>query len=378
MKKLVSTIITLIMVAYTINLVYATEIDFSTTLAGYNIILDNIANDSDELTLKEVSTLLLRLQHINKDITLQDAKKHKVITCEDYTEKEWNRKVTKFTATEIVSNYCRAYNVDLTEINQYDYMNEILSDWFDTPEMFGKTTKTLVKAGVMSREADGRFNGKRHITYLDMKDIMLRIVNPQYRVKLAKLDDYSKLLAEFSTVTKPNKNRDFNVNRAAESINDYIINPDEVFSFRKAIGSASKSNGYKESTIISGGKYVKGYGGGVCQDATTLFNAALRANLEIVERRAHGLKTSYVDPGYDATYATGSIDFRFKNTYRTPIKIKASFDFDTHTLTVGIYGSQRETVPEVKLYTTGKGHSWTLYREVNGEVNYTTKSYYKD
>lgn len=377
MKKIIS-VLSMILILYTLTIsAYASQIDYAAELKDYNIKLENI-EDSTELTLKDVSTLLMRLQHVDKELTLADAKKYKVITCEDYTEESWNNKVTKFTATEIVSNYCRAYKVDLTEINKYDYMDKVLKDWFDTPELFGKTTKVLVKAGIMTRENDYKFNGKRNITYGDMKGILLRIVNPQFRVKLAEFDDYNKLITEFSTVTTSNKNRNFNVNKAAEALNDYVIHPNQIFSYKDIIGSASKAAGYKESTIISGGKYVKGYGGGVCQDATTLFNAALRANLEIVERRAHGLKTSYVDPGYDATYASGSIDFRFKNTYNNPIKIKASFNYNNNTLTIGLYGSEYEEAPEVKLYTTGKGHSWTLYREVNGVVNYTTKSYYKD
>lgn len=381
LKRVLSVFICMMLIATMISTLcittHSTTIDYQTEMAGYNLVLKDTGLE-DELTLKDAVTLLLRLEHINYDITLQTAKKYKVITCEDYTEKEWNSKVTRFTLTEMICNYCRQYNVDVTEINTEPYMDDILADWLDTPEMFGKTTKVVVRAGIMGRQSDDKFNGKGIVTYGQMLDAVYRIVSPEQRIRLTKIEDFSQLLSEYSTKTTKDANRNFNINKASEAMNGCVLQPGETFSYYKTIGNPGKNAGYKESTVISGGKYVKGYGGGVCQNATTLFNAVLRANLEIVERRAHGLKSSYVSPGFDATFASGSIDFKFKNTLDRPIKIVSTFDKDTLTLTVQLYGSKKEQIPEVKLYTIGKRHSWTLFREVNGEVNYNTQSYYKD
>ena len=70
----------------------------------------------------------------------------------------------------------------------------------------------------------------------------------------------------------------------------------------------------------------KAFGGGNCQVSSTLYNAVLMADLEITERRNHYFKTSYVAAGRDATVVWGSIDFKFKNTRKYAIKIKAKWN----------------------------------------------------
>ena len=92
-----------------------------------------------------------------------------------------------------------------------------------------------------------------------------------------------------------------------------MIDEGEVFSFNQITGKRSLESGYKEAKIISGGTFVLGTGGGVCQVSTTLYNACLLAGLEIVESTTHSLPVSYVEPSFDAMVSFGSADLKIRN-----------------------------------------------------------------
>lgn len=133
----------------------------------------------------------------------------------------------------------------------------------------------------------------------------------------AELASYS---SKYSTAAA---NRAFNVSRAAASVNGTILMPGEVFSYNQTIGNPSLANGYKMASVYENGRQTEGVGGGVCQVSSTLYSAALYANLEIVERRSHSLTVAYVPKGQDATVSYGSVDFKFRNNTENPIKIEA-------------------------------------------------------
>lgn len=136
---------------------------------------------------------------------------------------------------------------------------------------------------------------------------------------------FSAELASYSsTYSTAAANRAFNVSRAASSVNGTILLPGDTFSYNSAIGNPSLANGYKMASVYENGKQTEGVGGGVCQVSSTLYSAALYANLEIVERRSHSLTVSYVPKGQDATVSYGSLDFKFRNNTKHPIKIESS------------------------------------------------------
>ena len=100
----------------------------------------------------------------------------------------------------------------------------------------------------------------------------------------------------------------------------------------------------------AGGKVVQMIGGGICQISSTLYDAVVYANLEIVERHNHVFTTSYVGAGKDATVVYGSLDFQFKNNRQYPIKIVSSLQ--SGIATVNIYGIKEETEYDVEISTT--------------------------
>ncbi len=125
---------------------------------------------------------------------------------------------------------------------------------------------------------------------------------------------------DFSTSTDERKH---NISLAASKINGSVIDAGSVLSFNEKVGRRTAKNGFLESKIIKGGKYVAGIGGGVCQVSTTLYNAALMSDLEVVKVSRHSLQSSYEMPSFDAMVNSGSSDLAIKNTGDTPVFIRA-------------------------------------------------------
>ncbi len=124
----------------------------------------------------------------------------------------------------------------------------------------------------------------------------------------------------FGTVVNGRTN---NIKNGASKLNGLVIYPGETVSVSDAIGPTTAENGYYPAGSYENGTTVETYGGGICQVSTTLYNAVLRAELEIVTRAAHSMVVSYVEPSMDAAIADGVKDFQFKNNQDTPIYIDA-------------------------------------------------------
>lgn len=160
-------------------------------------------------------------------------------------------------------------------------------------------------------------------------------------------------LATFSTSYNPkDKNRTENLRLSTKALNEIKINPGEVFSMDKALGERTEKKGYKYAPAFSGGEVVKSLAGGICQTTTTMYNAALFANLKIVERYKHGLAVSYINKGRDATIYSNVYDLKVKNIYDYPIKINAYIDNKKGVLTVKLIGEKKQY--NIKIFTEHK------------------------
>ena len=116
--------------------------------------------------------------------------------------------------------------------------------------------------------------------------------------------------------------------------------PGDVFSYNKATGARTWSNGYKTAKVIVDGKYVNGEGGGVCQVSTTIYNAALMSGLDIQEVHNHTFPSHYVSKGRDSAVSYGYIDLKFKNNLAHPIYIKNIVS--NGIITSKIYGCNKD------------------------------------
>lgn len=149
------------------------------------------------------------------------------------------------------------------------------------------------------------------------------------------------LLSSYTTYFDVNNvNRTYNIHVAADALDNQFVKPGEVFSFNLVVGPRSKEAGYKEALIVFRDEFVPGVGGGVCQVSSTLYNAALLAGLEIVERSNHSLPVWYVPLGRDATVAYGWKDLKFRNNTSGYLLIRTRVRGGA--LTVKIFGNTEE------------------------------------
>ena len=152
---------------------------------------------------------------------------------------------------------------------------------------------------------------------------------------------FRDVLAEISTNIAGSSNRYHNIVLASSFIHDRVYNPGEVFSFNRVVGRRTADRGFRMASGFLSGRVVDMLGGGICQVSSTLYVATLMANLEIVERRAHGMPISYLPLGQDATVAyAATIDYRFRNSSEFPIRIE--MEIIGRTLTARIIGTRLE------------------------------------
>lgn len=155
-----------------------------------------------------------------------------------------------------------------------------------------------------------------------------------------KLQGFDEVMASFSTsYATSGENRKHNIRRALQSLNGVIVERGEVLSFNKVVGKRTQECGYRQALIIQNGSYVKGYGGGVCQVSTTLYNAWLLAGLDVKYVQAHTLPSSYVDLSRDATVSS-EIDLTLVNTSEGAVKLLTKFD--DKTITISVCGKKKE------------------------------------
>lgn len=220
-------------------------------------------------------------------------------------------------------------------------------------------------------------------------------------VTVASLSKILQLRATFSTsyAMSNGANRVFNIKKASGLVNGTIVQPGEVFSINECLGNRTLEAGWKEATaIIMGGAGTEDQpGGGVCQVSTTLYNAVVMSDLEVVDRRGHTRKSAYADGGRDATIDSGRIDFKFRNNTDNPIYIFCWVDARKQRNWVSIYGeafpatfdyidfesklveTKEPTAPEYIVDNTLATGYWKLRNAARvGYVYDTYKVYYLD
>ena len=166
--------------------------------------------------------------------------------------------------------------------------------------------------------------------------IVPTMVETKPTVTKAQLQEQNTLLASFTTETTSSTSRNTNIRLCAEAFNGYVVAPGEVFSLNTLTGPRTTDKGYKPAGAIQNGIMVQEPGGGVCQVSTTLFNAVVRAGMEIVERHGHSWPSDYVEIGMDAAIDYPAKDFQFKNVSDAPIYLVSTFE--DRQLTVEVYG----------------------------------------
>ena len=125
-----------------------------------------------------------------------------------------------------------------------------------------------------------------------------------------------------------------------EELRQHHCDAKDKFSVHDAVTPFDEENGYRLAGSYENGTTVQTYGGGICQVSTTLYNAVLRAELEVLERSNHSMTVHYVELSEDAAISGEEKDFRFENSLDNPIYIVGSTDSEDETITFTIYGKE--------------------------------------
>ncbi|RQD69668.1 MAG: hypothetical protein D5S00_06120 [Tindallia sp. MSAO_Bac2] len=242
-------------------------------------------------------------------------------------------------------------NIDLEEQFDIQLVDDLLDDLERELAIEGVPASLKRESGefIISAEKVGR-EMKRGETRDAILDVLKNGDNETVEIKVETLPVYPTeadfkamdgVIGEFSTrFNSGDAGRTANLRQGSGSINGTLLLPGEQFSFNETTGPRIASAGYQEAPVIIQGELVPGIGGGICQVSTTLYNAVVRANLDILERRNHSLPVAYVNLGHDATVAFGAIDFRFKNNYDYPIYLESYVS--GNQLYARIFGNTRE------------------------------------
>jgi vancomycin resistance protein YoaR len=164
------------------------------------------------------------------------------------------------------------------------------------------------------------------------------------KLTAAKLKENVGLIRSWSSSFEKHDSKDRvkNINIIAGLVNGSVIAPGKDWSVNDAAGprnaQTAKELGWTEADGIENGRYSEQYGGGVCQVSSTIYNAAIRSEIEIVKRRPHSWPSDYIDAGMDATISTGGPDLVLHNPFQYPVLIICHVDEGNKTVTVEFYG----------------------------------------
>jgi len=221
-----------------------------------------------------------------------------------------------------------------------------------------------------------------------LEDIEIPVEKIQPKATKAQLSRINGIIGQFSTSFKTSSSdRKENIRVAAKAIDGKLLMPGDTVSFNEMTGPRSKQNGYREANVILEGEFTPGFGGGVCQVSTTLYNALLNADVKVVERHPHSIPAKYVNYGQDAAVSFGSLDLKFRNDFDFPIYIHTQVSSDN--IYIYIYGDVNtknynvkidseliekvEPVVETVLDNSLKPGEKVLHQA--GRIGYKTKTY---
>ena len=154
--------------------------------------------------------------------------------------------------------------------------------------------------------------------------IPMTYIEPAITSKLISEDLFKDTLSAFQTSVSADAGWNTNMELACGLLNNFLIKAGEEFSFNDVIGEPTVKDGFKAVDLYVGKAMTNMVGGGLSQVASTLYNCALIADLEILERNPHTYSPAFIETGFDAQVIYGSMDLRFKNNTEHPIRIEAA------------------------------------------------------
>lgn len=192
------------------------------------------------------------------------------------------------------------------------------------------------------------------------------VVFPTVTTEMMEQGLFRDVLGTYTTKVTGTASRIHNVYLAAQIINGHIYNPGEEFWYNATVGQRTEARGFGPAPAYAGGKTVDSIGGGICQVSSTLYHAALLANMKIVMRYCHQFVPGYITWGCDATVSWGGCDFAFRNNSDYPIQIVT--DWEDNNLTVTILGTKTDDTYVEMVNAVLSSTPWETVYEVNEEM----------
>lgn len=268
----------------------------------------------------------------------------------------------------VLHNKKTIYPVDVDEAKIDEYVKHVAKEINQTkkePKVNFENSKVTLTEGKVGYTVDEKklknniLNALKSSINSNMSiDIPVEEVVPVLTQDIA---DKMTVLGSYSTsLSNSNAGRTKNIRLFIKHFSGTVLLPEDVFSADKAGGSREISDGYTTAKAFESGRVVDSVAGGICQGVSTLYNAVVYADLEIVYRQRHQFPVSYTEMGRDATLAHDSVDFKFKNNQNNPIIVQEYITDSGHVLANiwGINENPNKKI-EIKAKQTGPRSSIT-------------------
>lgn len=236
-------------------------------------------------------------------------------------------KIDEQKARNIISDECVKYDIEAEDA----LMSRSNGNFEITAGQDGQTVNVESSVEKIASYISSDFTGEPASI-----DLVIDVVKPKGNAEtLRRLTD---VLGKFTTrFYSSGKDRVTNVTNGCRLINGTLMYPGDQISVSQTISPMTEENGYALAGSYLNGKVVESFGGGICQVSTTLYQAVLRAELQVDERYNHSMVVNYVDHSMDAAIAEGIKDFKFTNNLDNPIYIDG-YTTPDKTITFTIYG----------------------------------------
>lgn len=261
--------------------------------------------------------------------------------------------VQRYKAIKDIQQEGKVYEIELVyDVAAIDDILELRCSVYDREAVDASLVRDdgqgtfLVTEGTVGYRLDVKSSVDRVYDYLEQEwnggdgriELNIAVVEP--RGRNGELSAVTDLLGSFTTdFSSSNGNRSGNVSNGCEKINGTLLYPGDEFSALDIIAPFTEDNGYKPAGAYLNGKVIDSVGGGICQVSTTLYNAVLRAELQVTKRSNHSMIVNYVDVSADAALAESSgKDFCFVNNTEYPVYIEGCVE--NKKITFNIYGKE--------------------------------------
>ena len=283
---------------------------------SFTLTADDLAYDFDTFTALEKAWSIGRTQeHFDDELDL--VLRHQVISA-------IKEEPVRIELEGIFDEAVLEYSLQQKLADVLPVFTEARATGFDTSSL-----RFIVEEGTVGLEADVSEAIKDINRLLQQEDyqgeVVLRLVEKHPEMTAAMIHKNTGFVAEASTPIYGSwqQDRNYNLIVAAEKMTGDIVQPGETYSYLVSLGPITTQAGFMSGSAIVGGTYIDVVGGGLCQPSTTLFQAVVKSDLEIVERHNHGMRSSYYEYGQDAMIYGGSADFKFRNNSEYPVAIVA-------------------------------------------------------